>query len=218
MSEYTKARKKANQKWDEANKERKLYLSKRSTARAFIRDRIKGEDFEEFKNLIKQKELEIMYLVNVELVKGNEIVEVNFDHQIAKVDTREEAIKAIENDKDSYSLDDADTIIYSIIAVTEEEYETDDYNLDTNDIIEIDLRKADETMKDKMTIDTLTATYYDEANSIYELQFEVDDKVIFLTVDAIDHEEAATDEFYFDDEALIDDLVEDADDEDIEVK
>lgn len=218
MSEYTEARKKANQKWDEANKERKLYLSKRSTARAFIRDRIKGEDFEEFKNLIKQKELEIMYLVNIELVKGNDIVEVNFDHQIAKVNTREEAIKAIEDDKDNYSLDDADTLIYSIIAVTEKEYENDDYSLDTNDVIEIDLRKADETMKDKMTIDTLTATYYDEANSIYELQFEVDDKVIFLTVDAIDHEEAATDEFYFDDEALIDDLVEDADDEDIEVK
>lgn len=218
MSEYTEARRKANQKWDEANKERKKYLSKRSTARAFIRDRIKGEDFEEFKNLIKQKELEIMYLVNIELVKGDYIVEVTLDHQIAKVDTREDAIKAIEDDKDNYSLEEADTLIYSIKAVTEEEYENDDYNLDTNDVIEIDLRKADETVKDKMTIDTLTATYYDEANSIYELQFEVDDKVIFLTVDASDHEEAATDEFYFDDEALIDDLVEDADDENIEVK
>lgn len=81
------------------------------------------------------------FLVNVELMKNDEVVEVNFDHQIAKVDTREEAIKAIESDKNNYSSKEADELIYSIIAVTEEQYQNGEYSLDTDDVIEIDLKE-----------------------------------------------------------------------------
>lgn len=73
MTEYTEARKRANTKWDEQNKERKKYLSKRSTARAFIRDHILTEDLDEFKKLVKDKEVEIMEMKNINEVKTNEV-------------------------------------------------------------------------------------------------------------------------------------------------
>lgn len=64
MSEYTEARKRANTKWDKENKERKKYLSKRSTARAFIRDHMKHEDLSEFINLIEERKINMKKLVN----------------------------------------------------------------------------------------------------------------------------------------------------------
>ena len=45
-----------NKRWIERNRERKRYLSYRSTTRTFIRKYAKEEDLEELKELIKEKE------------------------------------------------------------------------------------------------------------------------------------------------------------------
>ena len=46
MGELSEARKRANKKWDEANKERKAYIGKRSTAKNFILKLATAEDLE----------------------------------------------------------------------------------------------------------------------------------------------------------------------------
>lgn len=45
----------ANKRWQEKNKERAKYLSDRSRARSFLRDRIAPEDIPEFEELIKKR-------------------------------------------------------------------------------------------------------------------------------------------------------------------
>ena len=47
---------KANEKWNEKNKERRTYLSARSSARSFIKNKATMEDLEELKQLIKERE------------------------------------------------------------------------------------------------------------------------------------------------------------------
>lgn len=47
---------KANEKWNEKNKERRTYLSARSSARSFIRNKATRGDLEELKQLIKERE------------------------------------------------------------------------------------------------------------------------------------------------------------------
>lgn len=44
----------ANKKWQEKNRERAKYLSNRSVARSFIKNKATIEDLEELKNLIKK--------------------------------------------------------------------------------------------------------------------------------------------------------------------
>ena len=56
---YTKAKAKANRKWDESNKERKQYINQRSVAKSFIRKKATLEDLEALKELIKEKETKL---------------------------------------------------------------------------------------------------------------------------------------------------------------
>lgn len=58
------ARKKANRKWDEKNREHKIYLSWRSRAKSFIRKAATLDDLNEIKELVDQR-IE-------ELSKGND--------------------------------------------------------------------------------------------------------------------------------------------------
>ncbi|MCI1553524.1 MAG: hypothetical protein LKH74_06305 [Levilactobacillus sp.] len=53
---YTEARAKANKEWNEKNKDRMRYLSARSSARSFIRNKATQEDLQELRELIKQRE------------------------------------------------------------------------------------------------------------------------------------------------------------------
>ncbi|TLQ15465.1 hypothetical protein FEZ41_13750 [Lentilactobacillus parafarraginis] len=53
---YTEARKRANQKWDAAHKERARYISRRSQARGFIRNFATMEDLQELQELIKERQ------------------------------------------------------------------------------------------------------------------------------------------------------------------
>lgn len=55
----TEARKKANEKWNKDNKERKNYLQDRSKARSFIRNKATAEDLEELLELIKERRKEL---------------------------------------------------------------------------------------------------------------------------------------------------------------
>ncbi|MFK5676041.1 hypothetical protein [Ligilactobacillus sp. LYQ60] len=57
----SEARKKANKKWNQNNKERIRYLNARSAARGFIRNKATADDLDELLSLIdeRKKQLEI---------------------------------------------------------------------------------------------------------------------------------------------------------------
>ena len=52
----SEAKKRANEKWNQNNKERKNYLQDRSKAKSFIKNKATLEDLEELEILIKEKE------------------------------------------------------------------------------------------------------------------------------------------------------------------
>lgn len=54
MNKLSEAKRKANKKWDDKNKERKAYIVKRSTARNFIKN-MDREDIVEFERLILER-------------------------------------------------------------------------------------------------------------------------------------------------------------------
>lgn len=55
MSERVNAQTEANKKWQEKNKERAKYLSDRSMARSFLKNRVTIEDIEEFEEILKNR-------------------------------------------------------------------------------------------------------------------------------------------------------------------
>ena len=59
MAEKVNPQTEANKRWQEKNKERNKYIKVRSTARAFIRDKILIEDIPEFEELIKNRKKEL---------------------------------------------------------------------------------------------------------------------------------------------------------------
>ena len=52
MSKVSDSQRKAQKKYDEKNREKRTYLSQRSTSRGFIRNKATLEDLEEFEELI----------------------------------------------------------------------------------------------------------------------------------------------------------------------
>lgn len=54
MPKVSESKRKANDKWDQKNKERKQYINKRSVARNFIKN-MKDEDVPEFKKLMEER-------------------------------------------------------------------------------------------------------------------------------------------------------------------
>lgn len=55
MAELSEARKRANKKWDEQNKERKAYINKRSTAKSFILNLAKEEDLDAILSYVEER-------------------------------------------------------------------------------------------------------------------------------------------------------------------
>lgn len=55
MSKVTESQKRARDKWDDENKERKKYISHRARARSFIRDHATAEDLDELEALIQER-------------------------------------------------------------------------------------------------------------------------------------------------------------------
>ena len=63
-------------------------------------------------------------------------------------------------------------------------------------------------MKKLLTVNNLYATYYD--NALYELQFEVNGKTVFIgSIREEDHEQAATDEHYFENPEVLEKIIDD---------
>mgnify|MGYP000116928202 CR=1 FL=1 len=58
-------------------------------------------------------------------------------------------------------------------------------------------------MKKNLEAKNLMAVYYDRGNQSYELEFVEDGEKYFIEVSARDHEEAATDEWYFEREEVL---------------
>ncbi len=59
MVKLTEARKKANKKWDENNKDRKNYIVKRSTTKNFILKSATEEDLEAIENYIEERKAKL---------------------------------------------------------------------------------------------------------------------------------------------------------------
>ncbi len=59
MSEKVNAQTEANKKWQEKNKERAKYLSDRSRARSFLKNRVSEEDLAEFEEILKNRREEL---------------------------------------------------------------------------------------------------------------------------------------------------------------
>ena len=59
MSERVNAQTEANKKWQEKNKERAKYLSDRSRARSFIKNKATLEDLEQLEEFIKNRREEL---------------------------------------------------------------------------------------------------------------------------------------------------------------
>ena len=59
MPKLNEARKKANKRWDDKNKARKLYINKRSTTKSFILNLATKEDLKQIKEYIQQREKEL---------------------------------------------------------------------------------------------------------------------------------------------------------------
>ena len=59
MSERVNAQTESNKKWQEKNKERAKYLSDRSRARSFLKNRVTEEDLEEFEEILKVRREEL---------------------------------------------------------------------------------------------------------------------------------------------------------------
>ena len=59
MSERVNAQTEANKKWQEKNKERAKYLSDRSRARSFLKNRVTEEDLVEFEEILRIRRQEL---------------------------------------------------------------------------------------------------------------------------------------------------------------
>ena len=55
MAELSEARKRANKRWDDKNKARKLYINKRSTTKSFILNFATEADLEQIEKYIEER-------------------------------------------------------------------------------------------------------------------------------------------------------------------
>ena len=73
----TDAQQKATKKWNENNREHRNYLSKRSSARSFIRNHATMDDLNELETLIAEKKEELEMITEKQLQKA---LEENFEN------------------------------------------------------------------------------------------------------------------------------------------
>lgn len=77
------AQTKATKKWNEQNRERRNYLSKRSSARSFIRNHATVDDLNELEELIKEKKEVSKMITEKQLQKALEDNFENFKDDMA---------------------------------------------------------------------------------------------------------------------------------------
>lgn len=73
----TNAQTKATKKWNEQNREHRNYLSKRSSARSFIRNHATMDDLNELEEIIKEKKEALEMITEKQLLKA---LEENFEN------------------------------------------------------------------------------------------------------------------------------------------
>lgn len=73
----TNAQTKATKKWNKNNREHRNYLSKRSSARSFIRKHATVDDLNELEEIIKEKKEELEMITEKQLQKA---LEENFEN------------------------------------------------------------------------------------------------------------------------------------------
>lgn len=73
----TDAQQKATKKWNKNNREHRNYLSKRSSARSFIRNHATGSDLNELEELIAERRDALMTVTEKQLLKA---LEENFEN------------------------------------------------------------------------------------------------------------------------------------------
>lgn len=73
----TNAQQKATKKWNKNNREHRNYLSKRSSARSFIRNHATMDDLNELEEIIKEKKEELEMITEKQLQKS---LEENFEN------------------------------------------------------------------------------------------------------------------------------------------
>lgn len=71
------AQQKATKKWNKNNREHRNYLSKRSSARSFIRNHATMNDLNELEEIIKEKKEELEMITEKQLLKA---LEENFEN------------------------------------------------------------------------------------------------------------------------------------------
>lgn len=71
------AQQKATKKWNEQNREHRNYLSKRSSARSFIRNHATMDDLNELEEIIKEKKEALEMITEKQLLKA---LEENFEN------------------------------------------------------------------------------------------------------------------------------------------
>ena len=71
------AQQKATKKWNKNNREHRNYLSKRSSARSFIRNHAAGSDLNELEELIAERRDALMTVTEKQLLKA---LEENFEN------------------------------------------------------------------------------------------------------------------------------------------
>lgn len=77
------AQTKATKKWNEQNREHRNYLSKRSSARSFIRNHATVDDLNELEEIIKEKKEELEMITEKQLQKALEDNFENFKDDMA---------------------------------------------------------------------------------------------------------------------------------------
>lgn len=98
----TNARKRANKKWAENNREHRNYLSKRSSARSFIRNHATGSDLNELEELITERRNRLMTNLEKEI---KQIIEDVYAEEL-KEQSWEDVADMLDfwRDKDGYIL------------------------------------------------------------------------------------------------------------------
>lgn len=98
----TDARKRANKKWAENNREHRNYLSKRSSARSFIRNHATGSDLNELEELITERRNRLMTNLEKEI---KQIIEDVYAEEL-KEQSWEDVADMLDfwRDKDGYIL------------------------------------------------------------------------------------------------------------------
>ncbi len=69
--------------------------------------------------------------------------------------------------------------------------------------------------KNLLSYENLMMINYDGDNEVYELEFQENGKSYVIYVKARDHEEAATNEDYFENKELVEEIIADTDEEEI---